>query len=86
METLTREEVVESLKKDSTNLDLLVRYMDMVGQDKEYLEQLIEEARIFRDAGIRGEAEEAYLTAIDNALIKGNGELAAELQEELSKL
>ncbi len=89
-EAITRELVVESLRRNPEDVSTLVRYMDekerTFRNSRDYLNLNIEKADILKEAGMLYEAYEAFLDARDQALLERDNGLAERMFQEAEKL
>ncbi len=89
-ESIPKEEVIESLKRNPEDVSGLVRYMEEkernFKESVDYLNLNIEKAEILRDAGMLDEAYEAFLDARDQAQQEDNHELVQRMFAEAEKL
>lgn len=95
---LTRESVIESLRQDPKNVELLISYVEMRQKQiqapyvsREDTEKMtfalnLELADLYRDAGLRGQAWDAYEEAFDLAEAQGMEDECRKINQELNKL
>ncbi len=87
---ISKKDVVEFLLKNPEDLSLLHRYLDRregeVKNSKDVLELNVEVAEIYRDAGLREAAIDAFRDAAEQAWQEGEDELSEKLKGEALKL
>lgn len=86
----TKQSVIESLRATPGDFALLGKYLEAkeaaASSALDNLNINIETAEIYRDAGLREAAHDAYTDALTQAWQMGEDELYEKIQDELEKL
>lgn len=86
----SRDQIVESLKNNSENLELLNKFLDArekeVVSSRDGLALIIEVAKIYRDADLIDAAKSAFQDAAEQAYQEHEDAIEQELLVELEKL
>lgn len=90
---MTKQGVIESLKKNPENKELFLKWLDkrraeidVINTSKATLMLNVEIAEIYREAGLIDEALDAFEAAAEMAYQEGEEELYKKLLDELESL